>query len=66
MKVKMNSLPILLLVILGLPLSAHATAPQSNSVEFSDFQDPKRVGVDPFVAGKDTLIVGFDLKTDGS
>ena len=35
------------------------------TVEFSDFPNPKRVGVDTLVAGLDTVVIGFDFTQDG-
>jgi hypothetical protein len=36
------------------------------AIEFSEFDNPKRVGVDPFTLGQDNLIVGFDVLPDGT
>jgi hypothetical protein len=51
-------------LLLGV-LSGVASADMS-SIEFSDFSNPKRVGIDPFVLGYDNLIVGFDLTPSGA
>jgi len=39
---------------------------QVTSIEFSDFKNPKRVGIDDFVLGTDNLIVGFDVLPNGT
>ena len=36
------------------------------SIEYGDFANPKRVGVDSFVLGQDNLVIGVDLKIDGT
>jgi hypothetical protein len=47
-------------------LSAGTVRGQSTPIEFSDFVNPKRVGVDPLTVGQDTVIIGFDFAPDGS
>src|SRR5262249_28863172 len=49
-----------LLVLVALP------AWTATPVAFSDFANPKRVGIDPIHVGEDTIILGFDLTPEGS
>jgi hypothetical protein len=38
----------------------------TSSIEFADFSNPKRVGVDPTNPATDNLIIGFDYLPDGT
>ena len=38
----------------------------ASPIEFSAFENPRRVGVDDFALGHDSLVIGFDRLSDGS
>jgi len=56
----------LILLLSALPCLASPSFATSTSIELSDIANLRRVGVESFHYGTDALVLGFDVRPDGT